>query len=42
VVVNERMAAHARTLGIRRVMVATGPGDEALVRAACAPWGSGA
>jgi uroporphyrinogen-III synthase len=36
VVVNERMAAHARTLGIRRVIVATGPGDEALVRAACA------
>jgi uroporphyrinogen-III synthase len=36
VVVNERMAAHARTLGIRRVIVAAGPGDEALVRAACA------
>jgi uroporphyrinogen-III synthase len=36
VVVNERMAAHARTLGIRRVILATGPGDEALVRAACA------
>jgi uroporphyrinogen-III synthase len=36
VVVNERMAAHARTLGIRRVIVAMGPGDEALVRAACA------
>ena len=35
VVVNDRMAAHAHTLGIRRVIVATGPGDEALVRAAC-------
>jgi uroporphyrinogen-III synthase len=35
VVVNERMAAHARGLGIRRVIVATGAGDEALVRAAC-------
>jgi uroporphyrinogen-III synthase len=30
------MAAHAHALGIRRVVVAEGPGDEALVRAACA------
>ncbi len=36
VVLNERMAAHAHGLGIGRVVVATGPGDEALVRAACA------
>jgi uroporphyrinogen-III synthase len=35
VVVNERVAGHARALGIRRVIVAAGPGDEALVRAAC-------
>ena len=35
VVVSERMAMHARALGIRRVIVAAGPGDEALVRAAC-------
>lgn len=35
VVVNERMAGHARGLGIRRVSVAAGPGDDALVRAAC-------
>ena len=35
VVVNDRVAAHARTLGIRRVVVAAGPGDEALVEAAC-------
>jgi uroporphyrinogen-III synthase len=36
VVVNERTAAHARALGLRRVTVAGGPGDEALVAAACA------
>lgn len=36
VVLNERMAAHAHGLGIGRVVVAAGPGDEALVRAACA------
>jgi uroporphyrinogen-III synthase len=36
VVVNERTAAHARALGLRRVIVAGGPGDEALVAAACA------
>lgn len=35
VVVNERMAMHAHTLGIRRVVVAEGPGDESLVQAAC-------
>jgi uroporphyrinogen-III synthase len=35
VVVNDRVAAHARTLGIRRVVVAAGPGDEAVVEAAC-------
>jgi hypothetical protein len=29
------MAAHARSLGIRRVVVAAGPGDATLVRAAC-------
>jgi uroporphyrinogen-III synthase len=36
VVVSERMRAHARTLGVRRVIVAAGPGDEALVQAVCA------
>jgi uroporphyrinogen-III synthase len=36
VVVNERNAAHARGLGLRRVLVAGGPSDEALVAAACA------
>jgi len=36
VVVSERLASHARTLGIGRVYVAAGASDEALVRAACA------
>lgn len=35
VVVNERLAAHARAIGVGRVVVASGPGDEDLVRAAC-------
>jgi len=35
VVPNHRTAAHARTLGIRHVVVAAGPGDETLVQAAC-------
>lgn len=35
VVVNDRLAAHAHTLGIRRVVVAAAPDDEALVEAAC-------
>ena len=36
VVVSERLATHARTLGIGRVYVAAGASDGALVRAACA------
>jgi uroporphyrinogen-III synthase len=36
VVVSERLAAHARALGIRRVLVADAASDAALVQAACA------
>ncbi len=35
VVPNHRTAAHARTRGVRHVVVAAGPGDETLVQAAC-------
>jgi uroporphyrinogen-III synthase len=36
VVVSERLAGHARALGIRRVLVADAASDAALVQAACA------
>lgn len=36
VVVSERLASYARTLGVGRVVVAAGASDDALVRAACA------
>lgn len=36
VVVSERLATHARALGIGRIVVADGASDEALLQAACA------
>jgi uroporphyrinogen-III synthase len=36
VVVSERLAAHARALGIGRVVLAAAPSEDALARAACA------